>query len=85
METIVKHFEPRPPVQVKPVPWDKYKKYLPAPIVDHIKAEYDRKVDYVKRASDRSAAVELCNRAWLEQVPSFSGVEFIVTCYYSSL
>jgi len=59
------------PPQVKPpppIPWNKYEKYLPKPIIDHIKAEYDRRVDHVNRTFDPAPFEDLFNRLKLEQV-----------------
>jgi len=54
-------------VEEKPINWDKFKKYVPAPIVDHLKAEHTRKAEYLAKIKNPEPIMNLYYRALLEE------------------
>jgi len=71
LEAQIRALNPPNATQLKePTPpnWHKYEKYLPKPVVEHVKAEYDRRMDYINRAFDPAPVIDLYNRIRLEEL-----------------
>jgi hypothetical protein len=56
------------PTPISPIPWAKYAKYIPKPILDHMKAEHERRVEYAMKALDPKPLADLYNRVRLEEM-----------------